>query len=255
MLESLLKRSRAPPPPVPPLLDRAAFDTSEAHKAHMQERRRAMERLREYHRPHRDRGGRDQSSRKQNGRNQSGRARPSRERSKTMREAARVETGRRINLQVSVHVGRKRMFSVPVVHQSSPPLLPQPRAAVPTHPVPPAPPLTGSDEDNSFAQLLSLCVPESDLLRLCERASALWHRTRCFNDPRWTDFCYGCGEPPISQSELQTASDIFHFLQLAAHEKHLTSTDHKQAVQSCLHGDQSVTCHLMFWDSRDMNLS
>ena len=105
--------------------------------------------------------------------------------------------------------------------KSSPPLLPQPRAAVPTHPVPPAPPLTGSDEDNSFAQLLSLCVPESDLLRLCERASALWHRTRCFNDPRWTDFCYGCGEPPVSQSELQAASDIFHFLQLAAHEKNI----------------------------------
>ena len=134
------------------------------------------------------------------------------------------------------------------------PLLPHPCAVDVTHPVPPAPPLPGTDQGSSFAQLSSQCVAGTDLLRLCESATALWHRTRCFHDPRWNDFCYGCGEPPIPQSELQAASDIFHFLQLAAHGEDLTSTDHKQAIQSCLHGDQSVTCHLMLWDSRAMNL-
>ena len=112
MLPSLLKRLRAPAPPVPPVLDRAAFDTAEAHRAYMQERRRAQERLREFNRPQRDRSGRDQSNRTQSGRNQSGRARHSRVRAQTMREAARAEAGRRINHRVSVHVGRKCMVSV-----------------------------------------------------------------------------------------------------------------------------------------------
>ena len=108
---------------------------------------------------------------------------------------------------------------------------------------------------SSFVQLWSQCEPGEDVIRLCERASALWHRTRCLHDPRWTDFCYGCGEPPIPQSELLAARDVFHFLQLAAHKQTLTSADHKQAVQSCLHGEQSVFCHLTLWDSRAMNLS
>ena len=141
---SLLKRSRAPAPPVPPLLDRTAFDTFDAYKAYMQERRRAKERLREANRPHRNRSGRDQSNRDQSGRDQTGRARPSRDRA---REAARAEASRRINHQVAVHVGRKRMYSmVPLPVPVHAPLLPQPCAVVMTHPVPPAPPLPNTHQ-------------------------------------------------------------------------------------------------------------
>ena len=44
---------RKEPPPVPPLIDKSEFDSDEAHKAYMATRRKAQERLREFHRPSR----------------------------------------------------------------------------------------------------------------------------------------------------------------------------------------------------------
>ena len=61
LLPSLAKQARqqdqrATPPPVPPLVDRSEFASSEEYKAYMAARRKAQERLREFNRPLRRRG-------------------------------------------------------------------------------------------------------------------------------------------------------------------------------------------------------
>ena len=44
-------RQRTAPPPVPDFIDRSEFDSNEAYEAHMKDRRKAKERLREFNRP------------------------------------------------------------------------------------------------------------------------------------------------------------------------------------------------------------
>ena len=59
VLPSLVSQARqhTAPPPVPPLLDKSEFDTNDAYAAYMKTRRKAKERLRDFHRPPRARRG------------------------------------------------------------------------------------------------------------------------------------------------------------------------------------------------------
>ena len=69
VLPSLMAKARANDdgqrvaPSVPPRRDRSEFDDKDAYKAHMKERRKAQERLREFNRPRRLGRGRASAAR------------------------------------------------------------------------------------------------------------------------------------------------------------------------------------------------